>query len=582
MEVSPEDSVYTAILLLPAISRIKDGFETNRKARLALWLVLMNALLQMGVVQVINVYDFSDQLVNTQQLLLPSEVADYGDHDFAEHDKKLTEAQAKGQYEAHKATLLPNERKELVAAEEIAPLCHRNGSGDASLSCSPYSVKFMHEWDELDTNKDGVWTREEAQKDKAGVKKKLHGVSPETIFNNLINGLRMSRTYSESRGRNRTLYLAPDVDNEQAIPKAYFNYWMGDAMMCTHFDSSSCEAAAKDGVFEGALHPGRVSADAKGIHDLDSAIQYCYRMLNPGGGCETLLPTDFKSNREQRWGRCGTRSLVEGGKYTNPYDPDQSVHILTATYGNVMSYERATSRLFLFFLALILMLWLLNLIDEWRELIKFAEFLIAFPGLSTSARDAFTAGGEELSEKDGDGDTQKSYRITGISRKHRFVLTLVFIMRLMVALRLSQFGTKFLLVETNYLNLVLNSLALTFVLTIDSMLYALMEKKVIEELNSCKPIKFETRLPTEGMFGYFLKKECWGLFLVPIMSVCLVLYFNYRDKEPVLTALKCACIQEGDQCIDSMKYQTDWWKNYWSHILPSAMHQIEALRVANQ
>merc|ERR1719162_2110483 len=112
-------------------------------------------------------------------------------------------------------------------------------------------------------------------------------------------------------------------------------------MMCGHFDSNSCEAAAKAGIFKEALHPGRISAASKGIHDLDSAIQYCYRMLSPGGGCEALLPTDFKRNREQRWGKCGARSLVEGGKYTNPYDKEQSVHILEASYSTVMKYQRA-------------------------------------------------------------------------------------------------------------------------------------------------------------------------------------------------------------------------------------------------
>merc|ERR1719421_1055832 len=142
----------------------------------------------------------------------------------------------------------------------------------------------------------------------------------------------------ESRN-NQTLYLIPDVEDERAVPKAYFNYWAGDAMMCSFFDSNSCEAAAKAGVFTAALKPGRMSAQSKGIYDLDSAISYCYRMLSPGGGCETLLPIDFKSNREQRWGRCGGRSLIEGGKYTNPYNPDQSVHVLKATYAAVGAYE---------------------------------------------------------------------------------------------------------------------------------------------------------------------------------------------------------------------------------------------------
>merc|ERR1719456_815924 len=116
-------------------------------------------------------------------------------------------------------------------------------------------------------------------------------------------------------------------------------------MICSLFDSNSCEAAAQAGIFKAALHPGRISAGAKGIHDLDSAIQYCYRMLQPNGGCEALLPTDFKRNREQRWGRCGARSLVEGGRYQNPYDEKQIVHVLEASYGTVAAYTRATSRL---------------------------------------------------------------------------------------------------------------------------------------------------------------------------------------------------------------------------------------------
>merc|ERR1719440_311020 len=221
-------------------------------------------------------------------------------------------------------------------------------------------------------------------------------------------------------------------------------------MMCAMFDPNSCEVAAKQGVFEEALVPGRISASLKGIKDLDSAIGYCYRMLQSGGVCEAALPTDFKRNREQRWGRCGQRTLVDGGKYTNPYDPNQSVHILEATYGTVNKYQRATSRLYVFFQSLIIMLWLLSLIDEWRELLKFIEFLIVFPGINSQDN-----GGTVNKPKDEDGET--TYTITGISKKHRALLALFFVIRVNVCGVLTQFGTWFLLTETDYLNLVLSS-----------------------------------------------------------------------------------------------------------------------------
>jgi len=347
-------------------------------------------------------------------------------------------------------------------------------------------------------------------------------------------------------------------------------------MMCALFDSNSCEAAAKAGVFEAALVPGRMSAKAKGIHDLDTAIQYCYRMLQPNGGCEALLPTDFKRNREQRWGRCGARSLTEGGKYTNPYDSSQSVHVLEATYEQVNAYTRATSRLYQFFLILIIMLWLLALIDEWRELIKFGEFLFEFPTLAPGDKGGqiIPAGASDDPEED-----DETYRITALSSKHKAVLSFFYVIRLLVCFILTVFGTTFLLDETDYLNLVMNSLALTFILTIDSMLFELMEKDVKDSMENSKPLEFVTKLPTQGWAGYCLKKECWGLFLVPALAIYIVLHYNYQQREPMLTVLRCACTQEGSKCMDSVQYQSGWWKDYWSKVLPAAMHQIEALRL---
>jgi len=299
-------------------------------------------------------------------------------------------------------------------------------------------------------------------------------------------------------------------------------------------------------------------------------------MLLPGGGCEKTLPLEFKQNREQRWEVCGEASLVEGGKYTNPYMPDESVHVLTTAYSRVSSYERATSRLYLGFMCLIIMLWFMALVGEWRALIHKGEFLIVYPGIQPG-----TFGGEIIQEDKKHG-AETGYRITGLSKKHRALLVVVFIMRVAVVTVLSNFGTRFLIAETDYLNLVINSLALTFILEIDSLLYAIIEKDIRDDVRACKKLTFRSYVPQSGPIGYVLKKECWGLFLVPMLAVALVLYFTYRDKEPVKLALRCACLQEGTTCEDSLMTQAPWWNKYWSQVLPAAVHQIEALRIAGQ
>lgn len=229
------------------------------------------------------------------------------------------------------------------------------------------------------------------------------------------------------------------------------------------------------------------------------------------------------------------------------------------------------------FQMLVIMLWFLALIDEIREIIKFGEFLIMFPGLTSKDEDS---GVVQQGEEDSDSDEDVIYKINALSKAHWAVLLFFFVLRVLVCNILTIFGTTFLLDETDYLSLVMNSLALTFILTIDSMLYGLMEKDVKDKVNNSKPLEFETRLPTKGWRGYCLKKECWGLILVPLLSIAIVTWYNFRQREPILTALRCACTQEGDKCMDSVKYQEKWWKNYWSKVLPAAMHQIEAMRIA--
>jgi len=576
MKLSPEESVYSSMLFLPPISRLTTGAEWSRPSRLAILLCILNSLLQMGVVYVISVYNNAESMANIRLLLPQDEVIEEGDHAALHKAKDFSDSSRKSDQKTKSWFLPPNEKKELAAVQEIEPLCKRMGDGNGTFTCMPHSVKFAFEWKHLDHDKDGVWTLSEAKADKANLRAK-RGVSPETIFNNIINGLRFHAQYVESSGPNRSFYLSPDVENEKAIPKAYFNFWKGDAMMCGHFDPNSCEAAAKAGIFDAALVPGRMSSASKGIRDLDTAIEYCYRMLSPGGGCEAGMPTDFKQNREQRWGRCGTRSLVEGGKFTNPYNADQSVHVLEATYSTVNRYMRATSRLYVFFQAVIIMLWLLSLIDEWRELLKFVEFLIVFPGLMGAGD---KGGSSPVKEGSDDGETTTT--ITGISKKHRGVLVFFFLVRVNVCAVLTRFGTSFLLVEQDYLNLVLNSLALTFVLTVDSMLFDLLDKDTQNAIDNTKPVEWVTKMPTEGWLGYCLKKECWGLFLVPVVSVGLVLCYNYFEKEPILVVLRCACTQEGQKCLDSAVYQASWWEDYWGKTLPAAIHQIEAMRIAGK
>jgi len=580
--IHPSDSVYAAILFLPALHRLtnperneKSWYRFVRIERLALFLCLVNAILQLGTVYIINVYAHEDMTADQNSLISYDDLHNWHKTYADKSIKAVEERQNRFLEKTHRYFLPPTEAAHLEAADEIPPLCKAMGK-DGSFSCLPYSVHFAYEWKQLDHNEDGVWTYQEAKDDKAELAK-IYGVEPHMVFHNIVKGLRLQARYLADEGSNKTLYLAKNVEESQGIAKAYFDFWRGDAMMCGHFDADSCEAVAKQGLFDTALKPGRISAEFKGISDLDTAIEYCLRMLSPGGACEHLLPIEFKMNREQRWGRCGERSLVEGGVFYNPYDRNQTIHTLETTYSEVEIYERVTSRLFMLFVTFLVVMWYLSFVDEMRELVKYLEFFVNFAGLPYLPDGTRMPNGYETMAP---GGHEPTYTITGITKTHRGIMIFVYLVRLLVCIVLLCFGKRLLVEETDYIELVMNSLALAFILSVDAMLFSLIEKTMAAAMMCCKPVKFKALFPTVGWTGYSLKKECWGMILFPIMAIYLVLSTHYYIKKPFLEVLKCACLQVGDRCMDSMSHQGSWWQRYWETILPAAIHQIEALRIA--
>merc|ERR1719253_534961 len=214
-------------------------------------------MLQVGLLRIMDIYGRRDAEMSIGGLV------HYMEPDVAEEtfDK------------AYRAFLTPVERSVIREAEKVSPLCTLFSNG--TYSCMPPSIRYAARWSTLDINGDGTWTiaealaAEKAMAAKSETGKRMLrefedlGVThwilrrPTLIFNNIVNGLKLRA--SEVELLNRTLYLPPALLQRQSIPKAYFNYWMGDAMMCTRFDRSSCESIVASGLFDAALTKGHIA-----------------------------------------------------------------------------------------------------------------------------------------------------------------------------------------------------------------------------------------------------------------------------------------------------------------------------------
>jgi len=575
-------TVYCTILYAPSICRLKTGNEMGRATRLALALVTLNMILQVGMLRIMDVYGHRD-----------AEASFAGIMEYKERDHAAAFAK-----DTYAAFLSPPEREVLEQADRLKPLC--TVYENKSMECRPPSVAFASQWKSLDTNGDGVWTMKEAKaaekKNFKTKKSRKHGSTsspltmskegdswisrrPTLIFSSITNGLKQRSGFLETLQINGTsLYLSEDVKNDDAIPKAYFDYWAGDAMMCTRFDRATCEHVVSTGLFDAALTKAPIAAKSKGISDYTSAVKYCEQMLQEGGGCESILPVSFTENHHARRKMCGAISLHGVGSMTNPAEKSDVLPVMETNFSLLEEQYRAVDSMFLFFKILLIYLFYTSILQECRELVGKAEFLIFFPGLQTAS----DPGGFVLEEHE-QGDELKLYRITGISRKHRGILTVIFIARMLIIFILVRFGSWFLLNEGRYIELVMNALALSFITGVDEMMYSFMDSNEIREdgFEDVETINYESVIPaaSSSWIGYCFRKECWGLFLVPLIAIIVVVWNAHFTRTPRIEAMTCACLSEGDNCAESMLNQASWWAHYWSHTLPAAVHQIEAMRL---
>lgn len=438
-----------------------------------------------------------------------------------------------------------------------AYFCHMS---NATYTCLPPSVKYAAVWEQLDTNGDGVWSREEAEKDENKLEKKFKAKAF-LVFRAITVGL-VDRQTVDTR-----LWVPPQVAKMEGIPKAYFDYWMGDAALCSYADMQMCPTLLARGFFSEAINPEH---HGKEITDIDGALDYCIFMLKVGGGCDQSLPQIYKLYRTTRHEQCGDNQLYPAGLFRSPYHPTDRVYIIANAYSNLSKYIKSDSLVYKCFLFLVLLLWLLALVGELREMVKLAEFTATFPSAEGSGLEV---------EKNDDGDEQ--YTITGISREHRMVIGFMCILRTVVVVYLGSVGCTFLVLETGYMDLLMNAVALAFVLEVDEILFgAIARISTVEELEALSDLEFETSLPTIGCAGWILQKDFWGIVAFPIIAYLLILSHSLFVTKPVLDALNCGCYQLGKQCEDAQYYDKDWWDFYWSQTLPNAIAKMAEFKQA--
>mmetsp|Transcript_60402 Transcript_60402/g.194504 ORF Transcript_60402/g.194504 Transcript_60402/m.194504 type:complete len:679 (+) Transcript_60402:98-2134(+) len=441
--------------------------------------------------------------------------------------------------------------------------CNRGGSlcskNDHGFSCAPPSVQLTGRWEELDTNGDGVWTKEEVLEARDKLKCK-YVVDPVEVFNVFVTFLLK---------RENIIWIHPDVRAGKKIPKAYFMYASGDLIMCGYRNSNMCPNLLLRGYFDAPLIYGKAPRVGTTIR---SALDYCFTLLESGGICERTLPSTYavwrKSSEDQCLGAEFSKAV-----YEHP-TTGRTKSMLTVDYQARKDYSRV-DKSFLFFIykSIIIGMFLLAMFAEIKDILNYFTWVLKFPS------DTDFPGNEIKAEKDEESEEVK-YTIQGVSDGHRAIVAFLQFSRFIMIVVLTMVGVTFLQKDTDWVNLLLNSVALVFIVEIGNNLYAqVLSPELRERCESTEPM--EVPMPGPSALNDRPALKDLLLFALLLLALFLTMYLHFLFVgKPLSKALECACLSQGEHCYEAEAYGHVFWFDYWNHVVPEVIEEIKKLEEA--
>lgn len=252
--------------------------------------------------------------------------------------------------------------------------------------------------------------------------------------------------------------------------------------------------------------------------------------------CPSVFTLQSSLFQEERTDACGKKSRsVQGNDVKVTYQA-------SSVYGDPVF--GLTSAMFQGFLFLIVFLWGLASVAEFRSISVWWNVMLALPscGIHDCLRETW-----ESSEED------CSLEILGISKKiHILTILLNLLPRSILQCCIFIVGIQYLLSVRNISDLILNSLALTFLVTVDEMLFAAFAgEQNAAWIQATKPIKGRSFRFMDRILA--LTHIPFGMFMFFPILIWLSYYLisNKIYTDQLADATYCLCDLEGSNCLAS-------------------------------
>jgi len=506
-KLRPCESIYSFFMFMPAVEYRSTGRRCNYILGFAIGLVCLNIMMQSGLMFVVSRDSMRrEDAVVTH--LIPT---------------------TPPWYQVHKRLLAPAAGVAAGCVSEKS-LCMKDGD---KISCAPKSVRLLQHWELLDTNGDGIWSRTEAEN-------KTHRADMQCRFGSDTLALYGQMTRDLQAQPSLTGRLLGSVVEGNSIHRAYFDWYLGEPLLCLHIDEDSCGNMFEKGVFDEAIRTGAPFKPK--INDLQSARGYCTDLLR--NRCEQILPSSYHTWKLDALEMCGSKEFTTVAYNSPDQDPNNVVN--KVTYSRLEEYQKWRSWIFTGYLATLLLTFFSTLLAEWKDIYRTVLYCIQFPHLRGGANDGF----------------------------QRFSVILVTLVRTVLWICVGYGGTIFLTSKTDYLGMIFDALSLAFIITIDELIYATMLRAPMKSAHQ----EIEALLLHRRKL--WMSVHFWEavmLLAVVAAAVCVACSYQTQELQPISQALECLCSSEGPTCQEASLHTKAYWDTFWTKTLPMASMQIDKL-----
>jgi len=510
-KLKPCESIYSFYMFMPAVEYRATGRRCNYILGFALGLVVLNMLMQGGLMFVVS----RDSMRREDAVLT-----------------RLVETTPPW-YQLHKRWLAPKKSAGAAGCVPQSALCMNVGD---KISCAPRSIGLLQNWNELDVNGDGIWSRTEVENNthRADVECRF-GSDPLVLYESMVSNLQAQESL-ENR-------LHPSLVDGSQIHKPYFDWYLGEPLLCLHIDEDSCGNLFEQGVFDEAIKSG--SPFKPQIEDLRSARGYCSNVLEKK--CAQILPNSYHTWKMDALDLCGAKEF-SAVTYDSP-DKDPNNAVNHVTYQGPIEYQKYRSWIFTGYLATLLLTFFSTLLAEWKDIYRTVLYCIQFPHVRGGANDCFQRSG----------------------------VVLVTLLRTILWIFVGYGGTLFLTSKTDYLGMIFDALSLAFIITIDELIYATMLRSPMKSAHQ----ELEALLLHRRKL--WMSVHFWEAVMilgVVAGAVCVAHSYQMQELRPISQALDCLCSAQGPTCQEASMHTKAWWDTYWTKTIPAASLKIDKLFAA--